>query len=120
MRQRNLAEEEQEEGNNNEGEDEIEDPDVNEDPNKTSDGTQQPREEKEYWRPSFMFHWQKAIGKNMEEAYEAFQDYKGREGLDVREARISSSKRTRGFEIRIRSPSLFVSLHLVRLDCMIV
>ena len=36
----------------------------------------------EYWRPSFMFHWLKAIGGNVKDAYKEFEDYKGRESYE--------------------------------------
>ena len=35
-------------------------------------------EDKEYWRPSYMFHWLRAVGRNIDEAYEAFEEYRGR------------------------------------------
>ena len=35
-------------------------------------------EEREYWRPSYMFHWLKAIGRPINEAYVALKEYKGK------------------------------------------
>lgn len=38
----------------------------------------QNKKDKEYWRPSYMFHWLKATGKRISEAYKAFEEYEGR------------------------------------------
>ena len=32
----------------------------------------------EDWRPSYMFHWPKALGKSIKEAYDAFEEYEGK------------------------------------------
>ena len=34
--------------------------------------------EKEYWRPSYMFHWLKAKGWHVKDAYTAFEQYQGK------------------------------------------
>ena len=34
--------------------------------------------DKDYWRPSCMFHWLQSIGRQVSEAYEAFREYNGR------------------------------------------
>ena len=42
--------------------------------------------DREYWWPSYMFHWLQAIGRRTDEAYEAFGEYTGRtsyEELDL-------------------------------------
>ena len=36
-------------------------------------------EEREYWRPSYMFKWLRAIGEDITNASEAFEQYKGKE-----------------------------------------
>ena len=36
------------------------------------------KEDKEYWRPSYMVHWLRAVGKSINVADEAFDEYKGR------------------------------------------
>ena len=41
-------------------------------------GSQKPWDEREYWRPSYMFHWLKAIGGSIDRAYETFQKYEGK------------------------------------------
>ena len=44
-------------------------------PNSSS---QMDNDAREYWRPSYMFHWLRSIGRQMIEAYIAFEEYKGR------------------------------------------
>ena len=34
---------------------------------------------REYWRPSYMFHWLKCIGGNVADAYKHFEQYKGQQ-----------------------------------------
>ena len=41
-----------------------------------------PTDSKEYWRPSYVFHWLKCIGGNGDEAYTHFEQYKGRESYE--------------------------------------
>ena len=41
-----------------------------------------PTEAKEYWRPSYMFHWLRCIGGSTEDAYKHFEQYKGRESYE--------------------------------------
>ena len=36
----------------------------------------------QYWRPSYMFHWLKAVGGNVMNAYDHFKDYIGKESYD--------------------------------------
>ena len=40
-----------------------------------ADARQSTREDKEYWRPSYMSNWRRAMGKNIDEAYETFKTY---------------------------------------------
>ena len=48
-------------------------------PTKVELNTSEPgTEDKEYYRPSFMFHWLKATGRRVDEAYEAFRNYNGK------------------------------------------
>ena len=37
----------------------------------------QEEEDDEYHRPSYMFHWLKEIGRDMQEKFEAFRTYQG-------------------------------------------
>ena len=35
-------------------------------------------DEKEYWRPSYMFNWLRAAGWDVKDAYQAFETYRGK------------------------------------------
>lgn len=43
------------------------------------DNGHQRDEDQQYWRPRYMFHWLRAIGGSIDEAYNHFRDYKGKE-----------------------------------------
>lgn len=36
-------------------------------------------DDREYWRPRYMFHWLRAMGGNIKDAYKTFETYRGKE-----------------------------------------
>ena len=46
--------------------------------------------DRQYWRPNYMFHWLKETGKQINEAYVAFENYKGK--LSYEELGLSRTK----------------------------
>ena len=48
----------------------------------TKEFTVEHNHDAEYWRPSCMFHWLKHVGGTVEDAYEYFQHYRGKQSYD--------------------------------------
>ena len=50
--------------------------------------------EEEYWRPRYMFHWLKAAGWQVKDAYKAFETYKGKASYDQLQLKPPEPKQT--------------------------
>ena len=52
-------------------------------------------EDREYYRPSYMFHWLRATGRGIQDAYQAFESYEGRNSFSRHMTFVGSSTHCR-------------------------